>query len=312
MHTKKLRSERERTCTIVMLAFPTHCGEDCRRGNRHTQDWNVAKMVDSLERFWFAPFQTHYPLTIFHEDYNETQQANVKRWTRSPITFSKVDFSPKSLPVYLHDQFSAMMTAVKPAHRNGNLWLPSMRGTYHGFGYRMMCRFFGGGVMHHPALAEYTWYMRVDAGDSRLTGPFTSDPFVMMIRGRFKYGYQRIETAARNSRFDRVIANWSATLPHTKKLLEPFLDSKRRYNGRYYYNNFELVHLPTFRSPRHQQLFNATDRSGAFMLGDTPRGNLGDADFRSVSVAFLMAETEVHRFTHLPYTHPVPWDAPYP
>lgn len=312
MHTDKHRAERETQCTIVILAFPTHCGVDCQRGNKHTQDYNVAKTVDSLQRFWLSPFAVHYPLTIFHEDYNETQTREVARWTRSAVFFAKIDLSPHALPKYLRKYFKAIMAAVKPAHRNGNMWLPSMRGSYHGFGYRMMCRFFAGLIMHHAALVEYTWYMRVDAGDSRLTGPFTSDPFVAMMQNKFRYGYQRIAIAARNARFDRVIANWTGSLPHTKKLLEPFLDRHRKYNGHYYYNNFEVVHLPTFRSPRHQWLFNMTDRAGAFMLGDTPQTNLGDADFRSVSVAFLMAHKEVHRFSHLPYAHPVPWDALYP
>ena len=305
------RIERESQCTVVILAFPTHCGKDCLRGNKHTQDWNVAHMVGSLERFWFRPFRVHYPVHIFHQDYDDTQELAVRQRTRSPVFFRKLDLSPTALPKHLHKYFRRIMADVKPAHRGGNLSMPSMRGTYHGFGYRMMCRFFAGLIMHHDELKEFTWYMRVDAGDSRLTGPFTADPFVTMMRGNYRYGYQRIETAARNSRFDRVISNWTATLSYSKKLLEPFLDRNREYNGRYYYNNFEIVHLPTFRSPRHRMLFDTADRSGAFMLGDMPRSNLGDADFRSVSVAFLVAESKVHRFVHLPYAHPVPWDAPY-
>ena len=79
IHTDKLRSEREVTCTVVLLAFPTHCGEDCRRNNLHTQDHNVAGMVGQLDRFWFKPFKTQYPIHIFHEDYNETQQEAVQK-----------------------------------------------------------------------------------------------------------------------------------------------------------------------------------------------------------------------------------------
>tara|TARA_B100000787_G_scaffold141996_1_gene111210 strand:+ start:2372 stop:3997 length:1626 start_codon:yes stop_codon:yes gene_type:complete len=313
MHTDKHRSQRESTCTVVMLGFPTQCGQDCQRNNRHTQDYNVAKMVDQLQRFWFGPFKTQYPLTIFHEDYNETQMDAVRKWTRSPIVFSKIDLGPYALPVWLRLKFEKIQAAVRGAHRGGNLWLPSMRGTYHGFGYRMMCRFFAGLIMWHEQLAKFTYYMRVDAGDSRLTKPFTSDPFVTMIRNKYLYGYQRIETAARNARFDHVISRWKKSgLGHTKKLLEPFVDTYGRYNGRYYYNKFEIVHLPTFRMPLYRHLFNSTDMSGAFMLGDTPKSNLGDADFRSVSVAFMMSERDVHRFTHLNYAHPVSWDAPYP
>lgn len=312
MLTDKHRRQREATCTVVMLGFPTHCGEDCQRDNKHTQDYNVAKMADQLQRLWFGPFKTQYPLTIFHEDYNETQMDAVRRWTRSSVFFSKIDLSPFALPAWLRSKFDKIQADVRGAHRNGDMWLPSMRGTYHGFGYRMMCRFFAGLIMWHEQLTEFTYYMRVDAGDSRLTEPFTSDPFVTMIRNKYLYGYQRIDTAMRNSRFDHVISQWKKSgWPFNKKLLKPFVDAHGRYNGRYYYNNFEIVHLPTFRMPLYRHLFNTTDMSGAFMLGDTRASNLGDADFRSVSIAFIMNERDVHRFTHLSYSHPMPWNAPY-
>lgn len=301
-----------RACVLI-LSFPTHCGEDCSRGNHHTQDWNVEHMVGSLEKHFFQP-QARYPVVIFHEDYTSDQERSVARRTHSPTIFSRVDLGPGALPEYLN--LSAIAQVVGPAHRNGNLSLPARRGTYHGFGYRMMCRFFGMLVMRTPLMLEFDWYMRVDGGDSRITGDLKIDPISVLLAGRARYGYLSIEVAARNSRLDKVLRRFREEHPEVQPdqaLVKPFVDAHGDYNGRYYYNNFEVLHLPTFRSTLAQSLFDAVDRSGAFMLGDTHRANLGDADFRSMTIPFLLNKSEVVRFRSkdIPYHHPMPWDAPY-
>lgn len=297
---------------IVMLAFQTHCGEDCQRGNKHTQDWNLWHMVRAINNFFFEPLNVAYPIVIFHEDYNETQRRVVSAQTNSSVTFWPVDLSPNAIPESLKPLFNRVAEDVRPSHRDGNLSAPSMRGTFHGFGYRMMCRFFAGLIMWHAALANFDWYMRLDAGDSRLTGPLHFDPFVFMEEKRYKYGYHSISRARPSSRLDAVLRNLSKLeLKPNQQLLAPFLDKKGHYNGRYYYNNFEIVHLPTFRSARYARLFEEVDRSGAFMLGDSPKGNLGDADFRSVAIAFILKPHEVHRLVSFPYRHPAPWNAPF-
>lgn len=296
-----------------MLAFPTHCGEDCQRGNKHTQDHNVAQMTASLQRNFFAPLRRQYSITIFEEDYDDLQKQRVRSQTRSRVDFFRLSFSPNALPEHIRRKFMTKVRRdVAPAHRNGNLSLPAMRGTYHGYTYRAMCRFFAGIIMRHEALQPYEYYLRLDGGDSRLTGTFSYDPFYIMIINQYKYGYYTIDTAAQNRRFDRVIKKWINRLPYWKSLLHPFWNTRTgRYNGRYYYNNFECVHLPTFRSSLHERLFRSADASGTFLLGDTPKTNLGDADFRSVSIAFLISPSELHQFQKFPYRHPASWDDGY-
>ena len=119
-------------CAIVILAFQTHCGDDCRRGNQHTQDWNVAHMVRSLDHQLLVPKGLGHSVVIFEEDYNATQRRTVRAQTDNPVIFEDVDFSPRALPVFLRGMLDRISADVRPTHRNGNLSSPSMRGTWHG------------------------------------------------------------------------------------------------------------------------------------------------------------------------------------
>jgi hypothetical protein len=295
---------------IVMLAFPTHCGVDCLRGNKHTQDWNVEHMVRALDGYLLSRFK--YPLVIFQEDYTMRQRVAVASQTRVPVVFPRVDFSTGALPGYLN--LSLIEPAVRASHRGGNLSLPSMRGTYHGFGYRMMCRFYARHIFWHPVMMLFDWYMRVDAGDSRITDAWRFDPFNdLLYRGAY-YGYHAIQHAARNHRFDTAIAKFLKANPgwHVDETtMRRFVDASGSFNGDYFYNNFEIVYMPLFRNPKHSEFFDLVDREYAFMLGNSDTGALGDADFRSVALALFANKSQLRHFTSLPYRHPVPWDAPY-
>lgn len=295
---------------IVILAFPTHCGIDCLRGNLRTQDWNVWNMVGALDRFLLQMYPC--PIVVFHEDYDDEQKEKIAKAASVPVVFPRVDFSPKNLPSYLN--LSLIEPDVRASHRDGNLSLPSMPGTFHGFGYRQMCRFFANLIFWQPVMLKFDWYMRVDGGDSRITHPWRFDPFADMLRRGARYAYHRIEHAARNHRFDTALAKFRRAYPDVEmnnKLAKPFLDKHGLYNSRYYYNNFEVVYLPAFRTPVQSNLFEMVDREYAFFLGDTHRNGLGDADFRSLAIAFLLKPKEVHQYAKLPYRHPVAWNAGY-
>lgn len=289
---------------IVLLAFQTHCGEDCYRGNVHTQFWNVNNMVKSIIRNVFVKYK--YPIVIFEEDYDTFQKNKIKN-SYSNVVFKKVDFSPKSFPNYLN--IDKVRLQVETSHRNKNISAPSMRGTFHGFGYRMMCRFYAYFILKR--LEEYDWYMRVDAGDSRFTGKFKFDIFEFMEKNSYKYGYHAVSTAAPNKRLDKTLLQFKLfnNVSVDKKLEKPFFKNGI-YNGKYYYNNFEILHIPSFLNPVYKKLFYMVDKSGAFMIGNTYKKNLGDADFRSVAIPFILKSNQVVKL-NIPYKHPAPWNEIY-
>lgn len=264
-------------------------------------------MAASLEKNLFS-VHTHYPLVIYHQDYAPMQRRAVAMRTRSPVAWFKIAFGIHSLPNYY--DLRQITALLRPAHRGGNLSLPHMRGAFHGFGYRTMCRFFAGLIMWSPLVHEFDWYLRVDGGDSRIDAPFRFDPFVHMATMKYHYAYQHIETTGRSPRLDEALRQFRSEHTNVKintALLEPFVDSTGRYNGRYYYNNFEIVRLSVFRSSLYATLFFAVDRSGAFMVGPRRGQSLGDADFRSMTLPYILRRAHVHRYAHIPYRHPVAW-----
>ena len=304
------RQERGIRACIFILAFPVNCGIDCVRSNKHEQSWNVMHMLASMEKYFFLRYR--YPVVIYHEDYTNEQKQRVANATQSEVFWLKISLAqPSSLPRYY--DLAAVRNVTQASHRFGDLRLPSMRGAYHGFGYRMMCRFFGGLIFHSPLVREFEYYWRVDGGDSRLEGEVNYDLFAQMKHHDWRYGYRGIASSSPSPRLDATFAQLRAKLGlhPDPRLLRPFVRTSGAYNGQYYYNNFEVVHVPTFASKLHWQLFSAVDHSGAFMFGQQKKQSLGDADYRSVAVAYMLNASQVHDFSSVPYLHPVPWDKPY-
>ena len=69
-----------------------------------------------------------------------------------------------TLPTYYARD--AVLSYFRSKHPKGDVELPNKK--MHGYGYRMMCRLFGGLIFHSPLMREFDYYMRLDGGDSRL------------------------------------------------------------------------------------------------------------------------------------------------
>eukprot|EP00519_Triparma_laevis_P003987 CAMPEP_0182502192 /NCGR_PEP_ID=MMETSP1321-20130603/12968_1 /TAXON_ID=91990 /ORGANISM="Bolidomonas sp., Strain RCC1657" /LENGTH=468 /DNA_ID=CAMNT_0024707027 /DNA_START=39 /DNA_END=1445 /DNA_ORIENTATION=- len=310
--------DRPKACAF-MLAFPTRCGDPCIRGNKHDQSWNVMHMAAALEaQIWSSPgVNFHYPVVIYHDDYTAEQKAAVESATKSKIFWFQVNFGAASLPDYISREDINEKVAHQhyPHDRTGNIELPHSRKHFHGFGYRNMCRFFGGIIFHSPLVREFDYYWRLDGGDSRLRWPNRPDDYVydifkdLKVKNRL-YGYIKLATSQESPRFDEALKQFKPLVP---ELMARFF-TNGTYNGNYYYNNFEVVHIPTFQSKQHWEIFSACDRNGAFFFGATEKNGLGDADFRSGVLGYLneMSPEKVHAYSDIGYAHPVPWDDNYP
>jgi alpha 1,2-mannosyltransferase len=295
---------------VFILAMPTHCGDACVRGNKHDQSWNIMNMLGTMENQFMQKFR--YPVVIYHEDYNDEQKKNLQSATKSKIFWFKIQFGPAALPDYY--DMKAVMKEVGANHEGGDINKPHSRGKFHGFGYRTMCRFYGGLVFHSPLVREFDYYWRVDGGDSRINWKNAYDLFDRMQSKGYLYGYRSIGSAGPSPKLDGALAAFRSTHPEVTpdaSLLAPFVTSDGSYTGKYYYNNFEIAHIPTFQQPMHWELFMGVDKTFAFILGPTKQNGLGDADFRSMTVAYIMKKDKVHDFEDVGYQHPVAWDAKY-
>ena len=175
---------------IFVLAKDIHCGSQCmvkKDGCTHLK--SIGNLARSLETNVFSKYP--YPLIIFHEDWNEPDLQQIADAAPSTlVVWHRINMGAGALPTYLDTQGrDHVIRAFKAVHKNGNFSLPGKDGTgFHGFGYRMMCRFFSGLIHHAPLLREMDYYMRLDGGDSRLD-TVNKDPFALLRDNKAIYGY---------------------------------------------------------------------------------------------------------------------------
>lgn len=297
---------------LVILAFPVHCGFFCTRGKPITQKAPISRNLAALARFHNTTFP--YPVIMFHEDYTDADKAELRAAAGPtvPIVFIRLGLSSLALPSYYDaPAVHALMRDIHMQHGGrGNLSEPAM-GT-HGYGYRMMCRFFSALLVYHPAMRPLEFYMRIDGGDSRLD-QLRQDPFRYMQQRKLAYLTNGAQSAAPHAAFSAAHAAFAAAHPELQwdaQLLQPFWSaSSQRNTGQYWYNNLEVLDMGRMRMPAAWQYFLAVDRSQSFMF---PRPNgVGDGEVRSMMVALLLRASEVAPVGPLvQYRHPVPWTDP--
>ena len=182
---------------VFTLAKNIKCRQgECNQGKGCSQSESVALLAASLEKNLFQ--RTPYPFIIFHEDWEDSDfDAVVRAAPSTLVVWHKINMVEPGLPEYVDvhpvsgatGRRAAVVEAFKAVHMKGDLSLGSKDGKgFHGFGYRMMCRFFSGLVHHAPLLREVDYYMRLDGGDSRLD-TVTQDPFAVMRTKGARYGY---------------------------------------------------------------------------------------------------------------------------
>ena len=139
------------------------------------------------------------PILVFHEDYTPQEFESLPEVTE----FIKIDFSGFE------------------EYRN-----PSLRRPY---GYLMMCRFFSGIVQTHPALKEYTHYMRLD-DDSYFLEPFPRESDIQsLLTQDYVYRSLFIDSQDQQSLYDFTIAFLrNEGYGHTLPILQQELEKKIR------------------------------------------------------------------------------------
>jgi len=162
----------------------------------------------------FAP---PLPLIVFHEDYTEEDKGKLLA-VAPDIRFELVDFSTH------RNQF----VSHRPAERVGS------------YGYAMMCRFFSGIMQAHPALTNYSHYMRLD-DDSYIVGPVT--PAALARMQSHDYTYNSLFSDPHPSQVDYTV----------KFMAERGLKSSAGYQRQSPYTNFHASSLALWRHPVVQQ-----------------------------------------------------------
>lgn len=306
---------------ILILSQQLHCGPSCespyaRNHNTETctQRTSIANLLKAVSmNFYQRVPDTSYPTVIFHEDFNDGDRALMEAASSAPVFFQKIRIAEETLPAYMQGR-SFILSALRVLHPHNNVSLPSQG--IHGFGYRQMCRFFAGLVFYAPVLRKFDWFMRLDGGDSRL-GPTFVDPFRLLskhgqVYGFLKYaGYPSPQLEPGFKRFNEKFpdVHWD------QGLLEIWR------SGQAIYNNFEVVHMASFREPSAWAFFQQFDQDAIFLarfgapphnsswIFDAKVGPTGDADFRTLTLAMVTNSGGIRKFgggNEVTYSHPVP------
>mgnify|MGYP001987381980 CR=1 FL=1 len=109
-----------------------------------------------------------YPIVVFHTDWPREVREWVASASRSTVLWQQINFDEETLPYGAgqyggsKEQRDAVLEFLRPYHPHGIRYTSP---GYHGYGYRLMCRFFAGLIHHAPLLRELDYYMRLDGGN---------------------------------------------------------------------------------------------------------------------------------------------------
>ncbi len=189
---------------VVYLASPRDSG------------WLDWKRIDCLEAS-LKLLKLHapqWPVIVFHEDYTDEDQKRLEK-VYDPISFEKIDISG-------HEQHHVNR---RPDNRVGT------------YGYCMMCRFFAGQLQAHPALSQYTHYMRLD-DDSYIMSPLKQESIDQMCAADYTY---------RSLYQEPHQDTWNFTLKFMERegLKKPSIPFSRNSP----YNNFHVSSLAMWNHP---------------------------------------------------------------
>jgi len=225
--------------------------------------------------------EENYPVIVFYDDLTKPDIANLL--TEFALSFG---FMPNM-------KFERIEFALPEGiSEDPNLYSPSLN--QFRMGYRHMCRFYGGKIFNHPALAKYKWYMRLDS-DSFILSKVTRDPFKVMRENDYHYAFMEKEESDAPWACEGL---WDATKKFMEENKSRVLNSKFEWNLEVYYTNFEIVDMDFYRSTNYQDYFNYLDSTGNIFYK-----RWGDHCIRWLGSTMFMPSEKVWCIKEFSYQH---------
>ncbi|KAI9265170.1 glycolipid 2-alpha-mannosyltransferase-domain-containing protein [Phascolomyces articulosus] len=266
----------------------------------------MMKFNKSLWHLWenFSQDYPHYPVYLFHEP------AFTKKYRDR---YSKT--WPPELKIHYHEiEFRNIPSSFSNGASLENLGLnPTNRRAFPG--YNNMIRFFWKDIMDLDIIVQLDYFWRLDH-DSVLQSRVGVDVFHYMMKRQLKYGYRTVTTDVRHvtngmlAFFDQyrrdpqhqsVTNGTSCAVMSQRNCLEiPETQQERNeYFPLMYYNNFEMVHVPTWRSKQMRHLTDMVDGTDMIYWN-----RWGDAPLRYYSINMMLdVQKEVMEWCHIRYFH---------
>ncbi len=274
-----------------------------------------------------------YPIFIYiDKDATEEAKQQIANCTVAPVVFVLLELVVEFPAPPLTEESARFAAFVSSAVDLKSLdWqnvAPTTEGPIDtarpGPGYRAMIRFFFSGIQRHWSTKHLDYYMRLDT-DSYITSPIPYDPFFFMHLRGIRYAYRVVDedygiiVNGASVAMARIARDYNLhdqhCVPSSYSVL-PF-DGQGPFAGSILdaiqlaiesnsevermpviFNNFEMVHAPSFREPRMDVLLDTVER-----LGGITRYRWGDALLRYFQLTFFFAPAQVWKFCDWDYVH---------
>ena len=289
---------------------------------RNSDRDGAAQAVRSLEQQWNRHF--HYPYVFLNDKpFDSAFISALSAEVSGPVSFERIPTHMWSWPrdPATGAETPDRATAHRAMQKMASKGLPYVDNE----NYHHMCRFYSRFFFDHPALAQYSWYWRLEP-DVQYTCAIPYDPFRQMRLNNKIYGYvmalwevgstspslfrTAVDHMKRNaipkgtmwhSLIEPSTAPWGIRqlLMSTQSLFHSRTPSGDPWSLCHFWSNFEIASLDFFRSDAYRDFVDALDRKGGFY---TERW--GDAPVHSLAAAMLLEPEQLHWFGDIGYVHP--------
>eukprot|EP01135_Chromosphaera_perkinsii_P009471 Nk52_evm14s1763 gene=Nk52_evmTU14s1763 len=278
------------------------------------KDKEINEIINSirlLQKFFNRRFG--YPVLIFYEkdEVGEGRINNIGNTITQALHAQSTSLPPTQQGI--DPEFGAQLVFVGikfefPGGFNGdiNLIAPDVRAVFESRypGYNHMIRFWFKMVFEHPLVKQLDYYCRLDT-DSYIESDIEKDLFE--LGEDIKYAYVSIEkdmlfvTRGMEDEIERFVESHPNAAQQMKENKFELLPKEQRATQDPFlvYNNFEICHVPTFRSRRFIEFVEHIDSTNQIYLT-----RWGDAPLRYYEIHLLLdVEKEVKRLCGFNYRH---------
>ena len=242
--------------------------------------------------FTYFNDQFRYPIILFHDDLNETQALSYLGAKLAQEQLCLVEF------IVVEMKIPGEIDVEEAKKQHVEKFAPSRPF----LSYSVMIDFWVRQVFEQPRVKQLKYFARLDS-DSLLGSPIQYDMFQMMHIEGFRYGYRVVSMDGPSVTYgmwpfvkefvdnNTIVPKSKIRWPIKKKMFEAHVPV--------YYNNFEIVHVPTaLTSPVWRTFTEAVVKSQNIYFR-----RWGDAPLRWFAAKLSLEEKEVHMFCDWNYHH---------
>ncbi|EON62937.1 mannosyltransferase [Coniosporium apollinis CBS 100218] len=262
---------------------------------------DMLQSMRDLERTWNHKF--NYPWTFLNDvPFTEEFKTKIRAATKAEVRFDVVPKAHWDVPSWINNDLYLESTAL----------LKEQEVQYSDkISYHQMCRWNSGLFYHHPALANYRYYWRVEP-KVHFFCAVDYDVFRYMQDHNKTYGF----TINLYDSPQSITTLWPETMKflgdhpeylHKNNAFDWLRDATRRpdhnmkangYSTCHFWSNFEIADMEFWRSRPYEEYFKHLDRAGGFFYE-----RWGDAPVHSIALGLFEDKERIHWFRDIGYQH---------